>query len=235
MLGCSDKHHRCRRDAAAQGREQSDGQHDRQLHEDAQQDEGHEGRLAAAANGQVPGDGGQAGADHEVPGPVAPVQIQDRQQLVAARERRHDDRKRVVLDQHDRNHQAQAGREVAHGRRIGSSAFVEDPDGVQVQRAEDEVGQGDEGDADVGVLLQTVRMQGTHQFAGGVEVGGEVVDPKERHSRQQPDLAGTMDVGVFGALTRRRFPRQEDHNDQQAKREHSLLQGRQTVPVTGRR
>ena len=67
-----------------------------------------------------------AGADQEVPEPVLAVAVQDRQQLVAAGERRDDDGQDVVLDQHDGHHQAQAGRQVAHRGRVRAAAFVED-------------------------------------------------------------------------------------------------------------
>ena len=99
---------RHRRNAPGLRHQQTDRHDDRQKNENAQHGEDHPGRLAAAANGQIPGDGHQRNADCNVNIPADVVGVHNRQQLVNAGEARNNNREDVVLQQHNRNHQAQA-------------------------------------------------------------------------------------------------------------------------------
>ena len=62
-------------------------------------------------------------------------------------------------------------------------------------------------------------MQGAHQLAGGVEIGGEIIYPKESQGCQQANLAGAVDCGVFLLFNRRGFECQEDDYNEQSNRE----------------
>ncbi len=56
-------------------------------------------------------------------------------------------------------------------------------------------------------------MQGTHQLAGGVEVGGEIIHAKEGQGSQQTNLPGTMHVGIFLFFNRSQFEGHKHDHD----------------------
>ena len=45
-------------------------------------------------------------------------------------------------------------------------------------------------------------MQRAHHFAGGIEVGGEVINPKQCQCAQQANLSGTVHKRIFRFLAR---------------------------------
>ncbi len=66
----------------------------------------------------------------------------------------------------------------------------------------------------IAVMLQPIRVQGVHHFAGGIEVGCEIIHAEKRHGGQQADLPGAVDVGIFLLLDRRNLEGKEEDDDQ---------------------
>ena len=142
-----------RRPAAHVRHNQADRQSHCQQGEQGDQRKDDAGRFPPASNREEPRSQSQGRTQAEVVEPVVAVQAEHGEQLVPARERRDDDRQDVVFHQRDGHDQAYRWPQIPHRGGVRAATLVERAEGVHVQAAENQIGEGDDPGRDVPIVL----------------------------------------------------------------------------------